>query len=87
MISAKRMEHALYALNGVLIQVRFMAQSGNDAGDIADILDRAEQLPRLIAAAEDCTETFGVTLSELAVRYPDFRFVVDRFEQNAKPNW
>lgn len=87
MIRAEKLANALYALNGVIVQVRFMASERKSSEDIADILDRAEELPRLIVAVDDRTETFRIALRELANRYADFRFVVDRFEQDAPANW
>ena len=87
MIHSDKLGNALYALNGVLIQARFMAHERNDYEAIADVLDRAEELPRLMATIEDQTETFGMALAELASRYPDFQFVVDRFQQDLPAKW
>jgi hypothetical protein len=64
-----------------------MAQERNDSEEIADVLDRAEELPRLIATADDRTKRFKMVLAELASRYPEFLFVVDRFEQEVPANW
>ena len=87
MIRADKLGNAFYALNGVLIQARFMAHDRNDNEAIADVLDRAEELPRLLAATDDETETFRAALTELASKYPDFQFVVERFQEEVPARW
>jgi hypothetical protein len=81
------MEHALYALNTVLVLARHMAAAGEKGADVADVLDIAEYLLRLIAVVEDRTVEFREQLAGLRDKYKQFALAVDRFDGTIPPRW
>lgn len=87
MIRADKLGHALYALNGLLVLARHMAYSGRPGGEIADVLDVAEYLPRLMADGGDKTDEFHRQLTWLAEKYAEFSIVVQRFEGPLPERW
>jgi hypothetical protein len=86
MIKPEKLPNALYALHGVLIQARAMAYRGVPAAALADILDDAELLPRLLASQVDETDKFRMYLEEMARKHQAM-FVVQRFDQPAPHTW
>ncbi len=82
MISEKREQNALCALNNVLILARRMAYDGVPGIEIAEILDVAEYLPRLMADQEDRTESFRRQLVDLAAKRPEFGLALRRFDDS-----
>lgn len=86
MITPNKLPNALYALQGVLIQARAMANEPDKAKELAALLDYAEYLPSLIARQTDETNSFRAILEEVGKRY-QCAFVLQRFEEPAPPNW
>jgi len=86
MIGADKLPGALYALQGVLIQARFLANDPSNKAEVVALLDYAEHLPRLIATQADETENFRAVLVEIAGRYK-CGFVLQRFDQPVSTNW
>lgn len=84
MIRPDKLNNALYALQGVLIQARRMAYEEASHKEIARLLDYAEELPRFIAAAEDKTEVFRQSLTEITTRYNSY-FALQRFDESPAP--
>ena len=80
MVSGEKFSNALRSLNHVLVLVRAMAYDRADHGDIADALDIAEYLPRLLASPEDQTAEFRACLADLGNRWPDFNGAVEYFD-------
>lgn len=87
MITPDKLSNALYALQGLLIRARAMANNEPDkAKELAGLLDYVEYLPSLIARQTDETNTFRATLEEVGKRY-QCAFVLQRFDEPAPPNW
>jgi hypothetical protein len=63
---------ALHALQLVLVIARKMAYDGDAHRDIAEVLDVAEYLPRLIFALDDRADDFRAQLQGLAEQWPEF---------------
>lgn len=80
MVSKDKFANALRSLNHVLVLVRGMAYGGADHRNIADALDIAEYLPRLLASVKDQTETFRACLADLASRWPAFNAALEHFD-------
>lgn len=78
MIPAAQERGALGALNAVLVQLRLMAGERNE---LAEILDWAEYLPRLLADDEDRSDEYRRVLVNLAGRSADFQLALQRFDQ------
>lgn len=88
MISPEKFQNALRALNCVLIAARKMAYDRVDHKEIAEVLDVAEYLPRLLADERDQTLMFRDCLRELAARWPDFGSAPAIFESpTIKGEW
>jgi hypothetical protein len=87
MIANDKAGAALYALNTVLVLTRALAQAGRSGAEIADVLDVAEYLPRLMAAADDKTSEFRRFLVQLAEQHGDFQLAVDRFDKETPQKW
>jgi hypothetical protein len=86
MISLDKLPGALYSLHGVLVMARQMAYTGSPGAAIADILDTAEMLPRLIACETNETDQFRRYLDHIAEKYKR-AFVLQYFDEPAPPNW
>ena len=86
MINAEKFPGALYALNGVLVQARTMAYEGASNDDLADILDAAEALPRLIASEVDETDKFHRNIKDIATRHR-CDFILKRFDEASPRTW
>ncbi len=65
MITPDKQRNALYALQNLLVYARSMAYESGDRR-LAELLDSAEYLPKLIAEPSDRTETFRGVLEDLA---------------------
>lgn len=85
MIRADKLENALYALSGVIVESRAMAANGRSPEELAEVLDWVEYLPPILAAPEDETEDFRAFLEGLAARYPQFNFALERFDAPRPP--
>lgn len=86
MIKPEKLSNALYALQAVLIKARSMAYSGAPGQQIADLLDAAEMLPRLIANETDETENFRRYLVQIGEKHK-CAFVVQHFDEPIPPKW
>ena len=81
MVRRDKRNNALYALHRVLVEARTMATARNDI-EMAQVLDWAETLPRLIAVGDrDTTEQFREHLRAIAERHPSFRHALTAFDQ------
>jgi len=80
MISAEKSQNALRTMNHVLVLVRKMAYDRVDQKQIADVLDIAEYLPRLLADERDQTSAFRDCLGDLAARWRDFGSALELFD-------
>ncbi len=80
MVRAEKLQHALCALNRVLVLLRDMAYRDSETQELAEILDVAEYLPRLLADNTDCTDAFKDQLVYLARRWPMFSSALRVFE-------
>ncbi len=86
MIESGKLPNALYALQGILIRARSLADDPKNANELTALLDYAEHLPRLIASQGDETIKFREMLAEVAGRFK-CGFVVQRFDESAPLNW
>lgn len=80
MIPTEKSQNAMRALNHVLALARKMAHDGVAHKEIAEVLDIAEYLPRLLAAEDDRTSAFRQCLEDLAARWPDFGSALQYFD-------
>lgn len=87
MIEPTRMNNALAAVNAVLVATRAMAYEKRSHEELAEILDVAEYLPRLLADPEDKTAEFREQIAGLATKYPSFTFAVERFDNPDLGRW
>lgn len=71
---------ALLALNGVLVQLRWLAYQRARHELLAELLDCAEHLPQLLADPDDRTRDFRDALADLARRHDGFTLALDRFD-------
>lgn len=85
MIRAEKYPQALTALQQVLVRARFLAAQAEQSAKLVDLLDEAEYLPQLIAAAEDCTEAYAATLQNISQRYPYCRNIFAEFSRELAP--
>lgn len=86
MIRLDKYHQALYALHQVLVHARFIAYQREDASRIAWLLDHAEILPCLIAAAEDRTDEFREYLVTISNEFSICRGILNRFDENGPPS-
>ncbi len=86
MIRPEKLPNAYYALHGIIIRARAMANERASGNDLADLLDAAEMLPRLIASERDETDTFRQYLAEIASKRR-CAFVLQRFDEPAPKMW
>jgi hypothetical protein len=82
MIPTEKAQNALRSLNHVLVLTRKMAYDRVAHKDVAEVLDIAEYLPRLLAEQDDQTSAFRKCLEDLAVRWPDFRSALQYFDDS-----
>ncbi len=87
MIRPEKYENALRALNAVLVAARAMAHEGRAHGELAEVLDVAEYLPRLLAEPEERSAEFREQLAGLAAKYPTCTFAVERFDRPNLGPW
>ena len=79
MIHPDKFNEALLALQALIIKAREMACKQEDYREIANILDYAEELPRLIVSDKDQTELFRNILVEIAERHNSY-YALQRFD-------
>lgn len=87
MLTAARMNNGLAAINAVLVAARSMAHEGRSHDELADVLDVAEYLPRLLAEPEERSSEFREQLVGLAAKYPTCAFAVERFDEPNLGRW
>jgi hypothetical protein len=87
MIPDGKMNNALAALNAVLVTARKLAYDQRAHQQIAEVLDAAEYLPRLLADEEDQTAAFRETLVGLTILDPGFNFAIERFDNEHLGRW
>jgi hypothetical protein len=85
MIRPDKLEHALYALSGIVVETRAMAANGRSPEELAEVLDWVEYLPPFLAAPQDETDDFRAFLEGLATKYPQFAFALERFDAAQPP--
>lgn len=81
MVQTDKYQSALCALNRVLVLGRAMAYDRVAHSEIAELLDIAEYLPRLMAEEADTTEEFRAQLSFMAERWPRFNLALRAFDE------
>jgi hypothetical protein len=80
MVSPEKLNNALFALHRILVEARAMTATG-DARALAEVLDWAEPLPRMIGSKrEDQTEEFRQYIEAIVERQPRFRHALCAFE-------
>jgi hypothetical protein len=79
-ISSSRTQNALKALNHVLVVSRQMSYDDEPTSTLAEVLDVAEYLVRLIADTDDQSAAFRSSLVDLAKRRAEFSPAVDYFD-------
>ena len=87
MIQSEKLNNALAALNAVLVTARKLAYDQRPHKQIADVLDTAEYLPRLLADQEDRTDEFRKALVDLSSLDPAFHFALERFDRENLGRW
>ena len=87
MIDPEKSDQALQALHRVLVETRLMALDGEPTSDIAEVLDWAELLPRLIATEGDKTEEFRDTLEAIVEKNSRFTHAVRAFARPQPVRW
>jgi hypothetical protein len=87
MIPNQKMNNALAALNAVLVTARQLAYDERPHQQIAEALDAAEYLPRLLVGQEDQTAAFRETLVGLTTVDAGFNFAVERFDKQELGRW
>lgn len=87
MIDPDKYDHALRAIHRVLVEARLMAYQGEDSARIAEVLDWAELLPKLIAVPENKTAEFRETLVAIVERRPEFRPSLRVFDNPERTRW
>jgi hypothetical protein len=85
MIRPEKLENALYALSGIVIESRALASNGRSPDELADVLEFVEYLPPLLATPLDATDEFRAFLESLVARHPEFAFVLERFDAPRPP--
>jgi hypothetical protein len=85
-IKPDKVNNALYALQGVLVQARFMAHQGESHHKLAEILDAAEYLPFLIVNKTDETDHFRGCIADIATKFK-CAYVLNKFDEPTPPGW
>lgn len=86
MITPEKCSNAFYALQGILIRARSLALDPEQAITVAELLDYAENLPRLMASQSEETSNFRAILAEVAERY-QCAFILQRFDDLIPAVW
>lgn len=87
MVKVEKKDQALHALHRVLTGTRRMALEAQPSQHIAEVLDWAELLPRLLAAPEDKTVEFRDALQAITEKQPDLQFALTAFDCNERVRW
>ena len=83
MIQPEKYSKALSALQQIIIRARFLASKENQMPKVVGLLDAAEELPQLIADAEDRTAEFATALRAISERYPYCRNIFVEYEASS----
>jgi hypothetical protein len=86
MIKPEKLNCALYGLHLVLVEARFMAYTNEPSAEIAEILDWAEALPRLLSSKEDATDEFRDYLSAIVQKHPRCLRALRAFDLSSAPD-
>ena len=86
MIALEKLPNALYVLQGVLIQARFLAYQPDKGKQVAELLDSAEYLPGLMASQSDETVRFREVLEDVAKRY-SCAYILQCFDDPVPATW
>ena len=86
MIQQEKYQNALRSLNSILTRARWMAHQAN-ASELADLLDAAEILPKYIAAPEDATEQFRVTVEDISQQFDHCSHIIKEFNEDCACTW
>lgn len=85
MIRADKVNNALWAMNGLLLQSHALACNHHDHEVLAEVFDFAEYLPNLMASPEDHTDEFRYFLEGISRAHPAFQIVLERFDADSPP--
>ena len=73
MVNPDKLNNALFALHRILVEARAMTATG-EARALAEVLDWAEPLPRMIGSKDrDQTQEFRQYVEAIVERQPRFR--------------
>ena len=81
MIRQDKFSHSIEAIREVIVLARKLAYDGTEAMVIAELLDRAEYLPRLVLEKDDKTEEFRNQIVEIAREF-SWQIIVDHFDEH-----
>lgn len=87
MVREDKLNNALAALNTVLVIARSMAYERRTYEEIADVLDVAKYLPRLLAEPVDQTDHFRGIIADLSAIDQRFNIAVERFDDPQLGRW
>ena len=87
MVNPEKRDQALQALHRVLTGARKMALEGQPGPRIAEVLDWAELLPRLLALNDDRTVEYRNALEAIAERQPELQHAVAAFDREECVRW
>lgn len=87
MVCVEKKDQALHALHRVLTGARKMALEAQPTERIAEVLDWAELLPRLLAAPEDKTAEFRDALEAISEKQPELQHALSAFDQAERARW
>jgi len=87
MVPSTKLNNAFAAINAILVGARAHAQQGGKLEELAEVLDVAEYLPRLLAEPDDRSAEFREQLAGLAAKYPAYTFAVERFDDPKLGRW
>jgi len=87
MIRKGKWQNALAALNSILVMARVMAYEKRSHEELAQVLDAAEYLPRLLAVSTDETDMFRATIVDLIRIDERFNVAVEKFDNVELGSW
>lgn len=87
MVKVEKKDQALHALHRILTSARTMALEAQPSERIAEVLDWAELLPRLLAAPEDKTSEYRDTLEAITEKQPELQHILSAFDRSERVRW
>ena len=87
MVTADKRDQALQALHRVLTGARRMTLEEQPTSRIAEVLDWAETLPRLLAAPDDRTAQFRDALEAISEKQPELQHALAAFDRCEPARW